>query len=463
MQRPQGRAGRAVVFVAIVLLVVAGTTVVSVLGFPGAGAGPAEYPEYAASKLVPDRSEAVGLPEAERVDDPGVVLVDSAHVNRFEDDDVQLLLSAITATGYRIDYVRSSDDFDAALSKADAFLVIDPALRYRPDEVDRVESFVEGGGRVVMLGEPRQSALSGGGPFATIVTRENRLGTLATRFGIQYGTGYLYNMGDRDGNFRNVFAESRSVGPVAEGVDRAAFYTATSVSVSDGSTVLVATDGTRNVRGDVTGEFAVAVRTRNVLAIGDTTFLEHDNYNVVDNDRLIGNIARFLTSGTRTRTIVDYPYTIGDDPQITYTSVDFLDAAQSVAGDVRETGADPTLRLRRGAGAVSGTDVLVTSYDYLESNPAGVGVTASRGRVAVAGYESDATGVIVFRAPRNGPDLVIVVDDADKARRAASILESGDLSQYVVDDATAIVRTASTEVSAPPDTTGNETAGNVTI
>lgn len=428
-------------FVIVVVLVAAGAAAVPLLDVGGGSDDPAEYAEYSTSNLVPERSSAGGIPSVERADDPGLVLIDRAHANRFREEDIQVLVSAITAAGYEVEFLRPTEDFDAALSRADAFLVVDPALRYTESDVDRVESFVDSGGRLVMLGEPTQAAINAAGPLPTLSTARNRLATLSTRFGIEFGTGYLYNMETREGNFRNVFADPAGGGAVTDGIDRAVFYTATRVQVTDGSAALVAIDGTRNVRGDALGDYPVAVRAGNVVAIGDTTFLERDNYNVLDNDRLIGNLARFLTSGSRSRTIANYPATVAESPTIAYTSVGFLDAAQTVADDLRATGRTPTLSLRRGAGAGSGTDVLIASYDYLETHDVGAGITARAGRVAVRGYESNTDGVIVFRAPADGIDLVVAVDGQEQAERAAEILASGELDGFVIGDRTAVART----------------------
>lgn len=447
MRTPPDSVTRAAVFVLVVVLVVAGVAAVPWLSITLGGDQKANYPEYEASAIVPDRAPTDGVPQVDRADAAGVVLVDNAHANRFDEGDIQPLLTAIAASGYRIEFLGPTEDFDAALSRADGFLVVDPGFSYTRAEVDRVESFVDAGGRLVMLGEPTQATLTGSGLFVTISTATNRLAPLSSRFGIEFGTGYLYNMQKNDGNFRNIFADPAERSPITRGLDRVALYTATRVSTTTGSGTLAAADGTRSVRGDTLGDYPVAAVSGNVLAVGDTTFIERGNYNVVDNERLIGNIARFLTGGSRSRTLLDYPHVVGEAPTVTYTSVALLDSAQVVASDLRDAGLRPTVSLRRGSGAAGEADILFTTNDYLEANAVGGGITAQHGRIAVAGYESDASGVIVIRAPRNGPDVIVVVDGPTRARRAARILTSGTLDQYLIDDRTAVVRTAS---AGPP-------------
>jgi hypothetical protein len=64
--------------------------------------------------------------------------------------------------------------------------------------------------------------------------------------------------------------------------------------------------------GDIVGPLAfaphgphpLAVRTENVVAVGDATFFEGANYRVADNDRLVSNLVSFLVSGDRTRGVV---------------------------------------------------------------------------------------------------------------------------------------------------------------
>lgn len=450
----QDSAKRLAVFLITVVVVVAGATAAPLL--TDRGQQEQEIPAY--ENIVPDRAPAEGQPELEPVEEGGLIAIDAGHVNRFDQDEIQPLVEAITSAGYRVEFVSSASGVQSAVKRADGLVVIDPGLEYSQPEVDAVERFVDNGGRLLLIGEPPRSQIAGGLFVLSIRTVRSQMDSLSKAFGIEFGEAYLFNTEENEGNHRNIFARTRGSSPLIQGVDRTAFYTATSVTAQNGQPFLWATEGTRMIRGDTPGRYPVAVRSGNVVAVGDKTFMDSDNFNVVDNERLTENLARFLISGNVRKTLADYPDVVGEEPTVRYTKVTFTDATQTIANDLRDNGQDPTISLRRGARAPENADVLITTYEYLEEHDIGAeGLTVANGRVAVSGYESDSTGVITFHAPRSGIDLVVVVDGPTRVRTAADLLETGEFTDYLISDRSAIYRTAQ---AGPP--TGDEASLNVT-
>lgn len=433
---PRGSRIRAAVLIVTIAVVVAGVTVgPALLPLPDQ----ADRPAYEAGELVPERAESSGEITIEQRDESGVVLVDFAHGNRLSEADIEPLLATISAAGYEVDLLESGDSLDRSLSRADAFVVIDPSVGYDDDEAVRVEEFVDRGGRLLLVGEPSQAQLTGLG----LDVQEGRLSSLASRFGFEFGGSYLYNMETNDGNHLNVFAEPAGASAITAEVTRAAFQTATTVRSRDGRPVLRTSRGTRSSRTDAAGTYPVAAVDGNVLAVGDGTFLRRGNFNVVDNDRLVGNIVRFLVSGTKAQPLSTYPSYVGDQPTIHYTGPALLPAAQLVADDLRSTGREPNLALGGRAVSPNRTDVLLTTFSFLaERGEQGTGISATDRRVQVPGYESNATGIIVVRAPAEGYDLVIAADTPGRTEQAASMLLQGNLHDDLLDERTAVVRTS---------------------
>ena len=446
---------RLAVFLATVVVVVAGATAAPLL--TDRGIQEQRIPAFE-SGIVPDRAPAEGQVGLEPVEEGGLIAIDTGHGNRFDQDEIQPLVEAITSAGYRVEFVSSATGVTSAVKRADGLVVIDPGLEYSSTEVDAVERFVDNGGRLVLMGEPPRSQLVGGLFSISIRTIRSRMDSFSNAFGIEFGEAYLFNTDENDGNHRNIFARTRGSSPLIRGVDRTAFYTATSVTTQNGQPFLWATQGTRMVRGDTPGQYPVAVRSGNVVAIGDTTFLAEDNFNVVDNERLTENLARFLISGNVRKTLADYPDLVGEEPTVRYTKVTFTDAAQRVANNLRGNGQDPRVSLRRGARAPENADILLTTYEYLENHDVGIGgLTVANGRVAVAGYESDSTGVITFHAPPSGIDLVVIVDGPSRSRTAVNLLETGEFTQYLISDRSAVYRTGSAGLPTDTNATLNVT------
>ena len=433
---PRDSRTRAAVLVVTVIVVAAGVTAAPAL--LDVADEPAETPEYAVGALVPEAAPSDGEISIEPREDGGVVLVDLAHRNRMEQAEIAPLLEAITDAGYRVDLLERRESLDDALARADAFVVIDPSASYSDEEAGRVEAFVDRGGRLLLIGEPTTLDLTG---FA-LIERTNQLTTLSNRFGLEFGEAHLYNMQEYDGNHLNVFAEPAGSDRLTQGISRAAFYTATRITVNRGEPVLVATDRTRSARNDATGRYAIAAVNGDVLAIADGTFLRRGNFNVVDNERLVENVVDFLVSGDKEVWVGAYPTYISQEPTIHYTGPPLLDAAQDLAVSLRASGRDPTMALHRDAVSPDDTDILVTSFDYLDRHgQLGTGVRVSGDQVAVNGYNSEWTGVMIVRAPARGYELVVVTDSPIRAQRAVGRLIDGTLRLHLLTDRTVVIRT----------------------
>lgn len=401
-------------------------------------------PDYDLDEQLPDEAPADGEVTVDRAADSGVVLVDIAHRNRMSQSEIKPLLAAITSAGYEIDLLESDDDFDQSLTRADAFIVIDPSVGYSDGEVNRVETFVDRGGRLLLIGEPTTLDFAGFG----LRIRVNRLTPLSSRFGFEFGEAHLFNMAENDGNHQNVFAEPVGDHRLTSGVSRTAFYAATQINVREGQPLLQAIEGTRSSRTDDTGTYSLAAVNGNVLAIADGTFLRRGNFKVEDNNKLVRNVARFLVAGEKRRTLYAYPTFVSADPSIRYTRPALLDAAQTLASDLRDESSEPTLQLQRRAVAPNRTDVLVTTFGYLERRgELQTGISVSNGQVQVRGYNSATRGIIVIRAPARNYDLVIAADTPRRAERAVELLADGDLREHLINRRTAVVRTPNAAAS----------------
>jgi len=308
------------VFVVVVALVVGVSAVAP--AFLGGAAPPGVQPENA-STFDPDAILAEDFDERGNVSVDGnqsgkVVVIDAAHANSFSRGDIQPLVDALVESGHEVRFHGAGQQagsgfgspgaeqtLNASLQRADALVVISPGTRYRAGEINGVRNFTDRGGRVLMLAEPESVSISlggGGGPAGLSIQRiQSQLTPLASAYGMDVGTDYLFNMDENANNFQYVYATPTDVGPLTEGVDRVALPQSTRLTVDedDASTALTATEGTQLQSTRSTGTYAVAARNGNVTAIADSTFLGPDFHRVADNEVLLGNVAEFLTSGEK--------------------------------------------------------------------------------------------------------------------------------------------------------------------
>jgi hypothetical protein len=257
----------------------------------------------------------------------GTVLIDISHRNRFNTDELNLLLSRIIARGYDFEYLIDSSNLKKNLSSSTSFVEISPASAFSKEEVESVKEFTDGGGRLLMLSEP---------------INKSEINSLASEFGILFWNDYLYNLKENDGNFKYIYLKEFSENNITRGLHKIVFYTSSSVF---GTGIIFTDNNTYSSTKGEKGRYSVAALTENsrILAIGDVTFLSEPN-NVMDNNRLIYNIADFLapsgvgsaittTNGTNnsnvtsmrnvTTTDVNYPHLKAGGIPLHRTSIEY--------------------------------------------------------------------------------------------------------------------------------------------
>jgi len=153
---------------------------------------------------------------------------------------------------------------------------------------------VDKGGRLLLIGDP---------------TRTQQINSLAEEFGLSFQPGFLYNQTDYDLNHRNIFVQDFFPDPVTEGLTQVVFYTAGAIRSS--GPALAYTDGnTFSTLVEGVEPFYPLVKSTqgNVLAVGDLTFMVPPQNSILDNNRLVANIAEFLASSGRGFELADFPY-----------------------------------------------------------------------------------------------------------------------------------------------------------
>ena len=247
----------------------------------------------------------------------GTLLVDGVHGNDFTKGEISVLLSRVADRGYDIEFVGEAGRrgrfgspglrqrlplLEETLRRADSFAVFVPDNPYTREEVDVVERYIGKGGKLLLIAEP---------------SLNQEINSLAERFGIAFQPDYLWNMLEHDLNFQNIFIKNFRPDEVTKGLAQITLYVAGSIKSSGGS--LAFTDG--NTRSSIVERiepFYPMVKTRDglVLAISDLTFMVPPQNSVLDNDRLVSNIADYLTTSRRVFELADFPHFFKGDVDI---------------------------------------------------------------------------------------------------------------------------------------------------
>ena len=365
----------------------------------------------------------------------GVLLVDTMHWNSFTPSELVALSSWVSNRGYRVEtlgnFVREDLRvrprlLEEKLRRADTFVVMLPRDGYMDAEVDLVERFVEKGGKLLLVSDP---------------TRPNRINVLANRFGVEFQPDYLYNTVEYDLNFRNIFVRDFQPDPLTNGLDAIAMYVAGSVR-SSGSGLAFTDANTKSSLAEADQRLQPIAwgDSRNVLAIGDFTFMVPPYNALLDNDRLLSNLADYLTESQRQFDLTDFPYFFEGGPDGT---VDILLGQPSLW--------DIGVRMRNGldagglASGISGVadasrdTVFLGLYDnapgvsqYLQA--AGIRIDDDLSAPFAPDIRRQGTAITLLHREQGRHVLVVMANTPDDLAEAVSALFNGDFRQDLVSD-----------------------------
>lgn len=244
----------------------------------------------------------------------GLLVVDAQHVNSFSERELVNFVSKVADRGFDVEYLGNfSRSFDPTQSKdgyfemaeklrrADSFAVILPRIAYSESEVALVEQFVEKGGKLLLISDPG---------------RLNSINSLAKQFGVDFQTDYLYNTSENDANFKRIFIRDFLADQLTAGLDTITLDYAGSVRSSGGGLAFASPSTESSLLSTVEKLSPMAWGdSRNVLAIADFTFLVPNNDSLLDNGRLVSNVADFVTETGREFHLSDFPYFFGGSSQ----------------------------------------------------------------------------------------------------------------------------------------------------
>ncbi len=366
----------------------------------------------------------------------GVLLLDLVHSNNFEEAELGSLMSRLEDRGFTIDLLgeRNHKDFPppdvtqrlALLSEklrgADSFAVILPDDSYTTQEVDIVERFVGKGGRLLLIADP---------------TRDHDINSLANRFGIAFQSDFLYNTVEYDINFQDIFIRDFRPDEITTDLSQIALYTAGSIKSFGGG--LAFTDAnTRSSMVERAESFFPLVKGRdgNVVAISDLTFMIPPQNSILDNDKLVSNLAEFLTGGDRRFELADFPHFFDTD-------IDILLGRASLFGVATELKSLlSTFELRSD---IRGVEDLRRDTIYLglfEDSPdivqyldvAGIQVDGALRTPFTPDIATDGTAIILLHRTRERHVLVILGHSEATLLHIIDRLSSGTFRSGLVDD-----------------------------
>jgi hypothetical protein len=392
----------------------------------------------------------ISTPKAEDIkQEGGTVIVDFAHTNQFQPNEIQTLNDALTQRGARVDFDSDSTVLASNLKSASAYIVISPSSAFTAGEIRLVQDFVSRGGRLAVFTDATRGQIMydfQGNPVGN-APDVNTTNPLLEPFGITVNADYLYNLVENEGNFRNIYLESFGKSDLTWGINKVAFYGTHSVETDSGVALLVGGDKTLSSATDATPgndpkqswSAAVLSKDGNVFAAGDFTFLMSPYNTVSDNATLINNIADFLLGGQRKKVLADFPYIFsGTTVDILPTSnvqmtAELTDALSKFQAGLAATNIGlKVVKDAPGSGDLIVLGTFSSSDDltkYVEPFNLKLDDTSEFIEVPQLGkLGRSGNGLLLFNHTEQGTTLVLLADTPDDVTTLLDTLSSGDVT-----------------------------------
>lgn len=365
----------------------------------------------------------------------GLLLVDASHRNAFTAAELAAFRSLITARGYDVEFLGSFTSMDVPdrvalldekLRSADALMVVVPRFPYHDAETDLVERFVEKGGKLLLVADP---------------SRPNNMNTLSERFGVNFQPDYLYNQSEYDLNFQNIFVRDFQPEELTSGVNAIALYTSGSIQTAGSGVAFTDSNTASSLVATRSGLSPIAWgASRNVLAVGDFTFMIPPQSSILDNGQMLSNIADFATTSSREFELADFPHFLDGGAD---TDVDIVvgQSAPIGGGTAMKNGLAAygiTSRLSSAEDLSRNTVFLGLHQDapqvagYLQA--AGVRVDNSLGGPFATDLALEGTVVTLLDANRDRHVLIILADTPENLENVVARLADGKFRQDLVTD-----------------------------
>lgn len=356
----------------------------------------------------------------------GLVLIDKSHGNNFGAREIETLMSRISSRNNKVEFLENADSLEATLRRANSFVVILPTLSFTEEETDLVKQFSSRNGKLLLAGDP---------------DRQSSINSVANKFSIMFSEDYLFNLRENDGNFRFIFLKDFARNEVTKRLDRIAFYAACPILPVENGIAFTDKD-TFASSLDSGGRFAPVVFLNSTLALCDITFLDEPFNSAADNNRLISNIADFLTKKGRKFDIADFPHFFKGDVAIVTTNLDLSGSAISLKSTLSKS--DINANIKRGLNT-SIDAIAIGLFDDFKATPLeNLAVDKDSFRINELLFDRKDSSLIHL-SQGNVTVLTILSDSRKTMEKTLERLKSKGIRENLIDDNLAVVNFESEE------------------
>jgi len=221
----------------------------------------------------------------------GDVIVDLSHENVISPWILDSLAEELIGEGLYMGYSDDWDQIEGVLNKTKALVIASPREFYSYEEFTAINDWVNDGGVLIFLGDASAN-------FLDPEVLQAPLNSLSDHWNLHYSNGYLYDIKENFGFYRNLILTDIRDSLLSDGVDEIVFYTTGAIVSRGNGVVKTSADVFNSVseRGEMYSVVAVNNNDCTVIAFGDTTWLMKPYINAADNRILLENLVEAIAS-----------------------------------------------------------------------------------------------------------------------------------------------------------------------
>lgn len=223
-------------------------------------------------------------------DGGGQLLVDVSHGNMVSPWVLDTLLGELTLRNITAGFM---DEWDQErISGASCLIIASPNIPYTADEVSDVDGFVENGGQLLLFYDPAAE-------FVEVPALHGPINSIASKFGVYYSKGYLYNQEENYGMYRNIYISDMDENSLTSNLSKIVLFTSAPIKTIHG--IARTSPDTYSSTAEMSGTYTTIASNINetVMAFGDLSFLMEPYCYVEDNYQLIINIADEISANQK--------------------------------------------------------------------------------------------------------------------------------------------------------------------
>ena len=256
---------------------------------------PAMYYLYLPSQAYQFGNESVVTTEAATDGDletkKGRVVVDLSHGNQIPSGAFHLLSAELAMREVYTAYEGTWENVEDSLASAATLIIAAPTEPYTADEFQAIDDFVKQGRLLLFFYDPATEFNDAQDPLRAI-------NSIANRYGLTFGQGYLYDLAEMYGLYRNIYVRSFDDSNFTKDIEALILLTATYLHSTDSDAAWTSRD-TYSSSSEQQGRYApisvLAKGNGTTVAFGDITFMMEPYAYLEDNYQIIMNLVAEIT------------------------------------------------------------------------------------------------------------------------------------------------------------------------